>query len=59
MWLDSRTSADSSICRLLPKVFLGHDHPVDDEGDDYDDNDNYDDDDDGDGYEALWLLTNT
>ena len=39
-------------------VFLGHDHCVDDDSDDYDDNDN-DDDDDGNGYEALWLLTNT
>ena len=40
-------------------VFLGHDHCVHDDSDDYDDNDNDDDDDDGDGYEALWLLTNT
>ena len=40
-------------------VFLGHDHCVDDDSDDYDDNDDDDDDEDGDGYEALWLLTNT
>ena len=57
MWLDSGSSGDFSIFRLLPMVFLGHDHCVDDDSDDYDDNDN--DDDDGDGYEALWLLTNT
>ena len=57
-WILDSVDGDSSIFQLLPKVFLEHDHPVDDDGDDYDYNDN-DDDDDGDVCEALWLLTNT